>query len=707
MSRDYYAVLEIDRWSDAPAVEHAYHTQARRFRGMRDRASRRDADTRALRHIEQAFHVLGEPQLRSQYDRALLDMLETAPPRSDDIIQMLEVSFDLAALGGKVAVERIAPSGPDRVDVHLPRGIDEGTLLRIGGLGLRDEPGDHAGDLILLVHIRPHPRLRRQGLDLYLDVTVPTDVARHGGRVRAGTLEGEIELNIPAGVRGGEKLLLRRAGLLDELNRRGDLYAVVQLQMSTLDQPAVKAPAPPAQRMPDADHAELTQTLTRRLEQLTRDEAEIEHRRTVTRNWEKQLTGRQAQLDQRAAAIAHRRQRLTRLREAMKVRRRQIAQASAAAAPQAQIDMRPLEQMQRKLESRERELAHQQQRLWEHRERFDREKEDFERERRDHVRACKLLEDHRGELAREAASLREQAESIAARQVDLQQAHVALTHQRAEHERTLAEFAERQRKFEIDSARLAAERTELDERARAVTDQQSLLDEKIHHLAERDATLKRHEADLDRQRAELADADQQAASSRQAMIAAAQTEIDADRRTVAAVRDELIALQRKLDQQAAEFKHERDRLTTVMSILERRRRRLRRAGSLLRDKSVAVRAERATITVPQAPAEPMPFAAVEHLRLIMLAPNGQRRTITPTSSELFIGRDGACDLCIPVSTVSRRHCRIESRDGIVMLRDIGSKNGTYHNGLPIREVALRDGDSIAIGPVHFTVAAAE
>jgi hypothetical protein len=177
-----------------------------------------------------------------------------------------------------------------------------------------------------------------------------------------------------------------------------------------------------------------------------------------------------------------------------------------------------------------------------------------------------------------------------------------------------------------------------------------------------------------------------------------------------AQRDELLALQQRLNQQAAEFAHQRDRNAVITTNLQRRRVRLRRARALLRAKSAAVRAERESIVIPEAPAalaEPPTFAAVEHLRLIMLAPGGQRRMIAPTGDAIFIGRDGACDLCIPVSTVSRRHCRIESRGGVVILCDIGSKNGTYHNGQPIREVALRDGDSIAVGPVHFTVAAAE
>ncbi|QNN23586.1 FHA domain-containing protein [Planctomycetales bacterium ZRK34] len=693
MSRDYYAVLEVERWSDAPTVEHAYHTQARRFRGLDQRGPGRDVDSRALRHIEQAFHVLGEPQLRGSYDRALLDMLETAPPRNDDIIQMLEVSFDQAALGGKVAVERIAPSGPDQVDVHLPRGVDEGTLLRIGGLGMRDEPGDHAGDLILLVHIRPHPRLRRDGLDLYLDVTVPTDVARHGGRVRAGTLEGEVELNIPAGVRGGEKLLLRRAGLLDEANRRGDLYAVVQLQMSTLDQPVAKAPDAPAQRDSTADHAELAESLDRRMRQLTRDETEIEHRRTVTRNWEKQLAGRQAQIDQRAAAIAHRRRRLSALRAAMKQRRRQIAEASAAAPPDVQIDMRPLHLMQEKLEARERELAHQQQRLWEHRERFDRDKADFDRERRDHARAVRVLEDQRDQLAREA-------ESLDQRRAELQRDADQLDQQRADHEHILAEFAERQQQFEADSARLAADRTALDERINDIAEQQAKIDQRVRHLDERDATFQRHEADLNRQRAELASAGEQVESDRQAKLAAVQAEIEEDRRAMKSQRDQLVALQQQLDQQAAELDDQRQRIAVVTTNLERRRRRLHRQRTLLREKSVAARQA-------AAPTEPPVISAVENLRLVMLAPGGQRRTITPTGSSVFIGRDGACDLCIPVSTVSRRHCRIEASDGAVILRDVGSKNGTYHNGQPVTEATLREGDSIAIGPVHFTVAAAE
>src|SRR5918992_841128 len=62
-----------------------------------------------------------------------------------------------------------------------------------------------------------------------------------------------------------------------------------------------------------------------------------------------------------------------------------------------------------------------------------------------------------------------------------------------------------------------------------------------------------------------------------------------------------------------------------------------------------------------------------------------------------IGRDASTQLSIPDRLMSRRHCAIEAAGDNFLLRDLGSSNGTYVNGMPVRERTLEHGDRIRAG----------
>ena len=87
----------------------------------------------------------------------------------------------------------------------------------------------------------------------------------------------------------------------------------------------------------------------------------------------------------------------------------------------------------------------------------------------------------------------------------------------------------------------------------------------------------------------------------------------------------------------------------------------------------------------------------------MFRSDGERRSFSITRDITVIGRREDCDLRIPLSDVSRKHCRI-IRDGETLrLEDLGSSNGTYHNGQRVQEATLNPGDSVQVGPVVFVL----
>jgi DnaJ-class molecular chaperone len=110
--------------------------------------------------------------------------------------------------------------GGRRVEVKVPAGVKEGTLLRVPGLRAR-------------VQIAPDPVFTREGKDVRVIVPVPLRVAFRGGEVAAPTLKGgQVHFKVPPETQNGTKIRLRGLGLPDPKGGTpGDLYAEVRVQL--------------------------------------------------------------------------------------------------------------------------------------------------------------------------------------------------------------------------------------------------------------------------------------------------------------------------------------------------------------------------------------------------------------------------------------------------------------------------------------------
>jgi len=89
--------------------------------------------------------------------------------------------------------------------------------------------------------------------------------------------------------------------------------------------------------------------------------------------------------------------------------------------------------------------------------------------------------------------------------------------------------------------------------------------------------------------------------------------------------------------------------------------------------------------------------------LVMFKADGERRSFSLPRDVTVIGRREDCDLRIPLSDVSRKHCRLIKDGDTLRLEDLGSSNGTFHNQVRIQEAIVQPGDAIQIGPVAFAV----
>ena len=120
-----------------------------------------------------------------------------------------------------------------KIEAKIPKGVKSGSKIRLSGQGGSGSGGGPAGDLYLIVETYDHPHFVRE--DNHLRVTVPVDLytALLGGKAEVPTLEGNVNLTIPAGTSNGQTIRLRGLGLPDlrEADKRGDLYATVAVQL--------------------------------------------------------------------------------------------------------------------------------------------------------------------------------------------------------------------------------------------------------------------------------------------------------------------------------------------------------------------------------------------------------------------------------------------------------------------------------------------
>ena len=117
------------------------------------------------------------------------------------------------------------------LSVKIPAGVDNGDRIRLAGEGEAGPAGTPPGDLYVEVWVRPHDIFERDGDDLHCEVPIRISQAALGDTIRVPTLEGEVELRIPAETQTGKMFRLRDKGVKSVRSRQpGDLYckAVVE-----------------------------------------------------------------------------------------------------------------------------------------------------------------------------------------------------------------------------------------------------------------------------------------------------------------------------------------------------------------------------------------------------------------------------------------------------------------------------------------------
>ena len=151
---------------------------------------------------------------------------QAPPPRGADIGYRLRVSFTDAAT---LAPQRITLSDGKTIDLTLPKGVEDGTKMRLKGKGEVGPGGP--GDGIVTIAIDRHSLFERDGDNVRFDLPITLDEAVNGGKVRVPTVDGPVMMTIKAGTHGGTKLRLKGKGFTRKDGSRGDQVVTLEIQL--------------------------------------------------------------------------------------------------------------------------------------------------------------------------------------------------------------------------------------------------------------------------------------------------------------------------------------------------------------------------------------------------------------------------------------------------------------------------------------------
>ncbi len=284
--KDYYQVLGVDRKASADEIAKAFKKLARKYHPdlNPDNAEAEDK----FKEINEAYEVLKDADKRQRYDQlghnwqhgqqfrgapgfegfnfdasgfggsgGFSDFFEVLfgqaarqqggfgpdpyasfsrrQRRGRDVEAEISISLQDALQGGR----RTISVGGRTLDVNIPAGVREGAKLRLAGQGDNGMNGGINGDLFLRIKYAAHEKFSVDGINILYDLPVMPWEAVLGANIQVPTLEGDIEMHIPAGTSSGKRFRLRGRGLGPSASR-GDQMVKVMITAPTVVDDAEK-----------------------------------------------------------------------------------------------------------------------------------------------------------------------------------------------------------------------------------------------------------------------------------------------------------------------------------------------------------------------------------------------------------------------------------------------------------------------------------
>ncbi len=295
--KDYYQTLGVSREATADGIKTAFRELAREYHP--DVSKEPDAEAR-MQDLNEANAVLSDPEKRAAYDqlgRGYQPGQDFRPPpdwdagfefsgrgsppgeaadfsdffaelfgrggaargfgagqrghfqaRGEDHHAKVLLDLEDAFAGATRQISLRAPrtDAQGRVtlenrtlNVKIPQGVHAGQIIRLAGQGAPGIGGAPAGDLMLEVRFRPHPRFRVDGRDLHLTLPVAPWEAALGTVLAVDLPQGSVKVRIPEGAQSGRQLRVRGKGVPG--TPAGDLLLDIQVVLPAADTPAARA----------------------------------------------------------------------------------------------------------------------------------------------------------------------------------------------------------------------------------------------------------------------------------------------------------------------------------------------------------------------------------------------------------------------------------------------------------------------------------
>lgn len=268
--KDYYAALGVARDADLDQIKKAYRKLARQHHPDMSKAPEAEAQ---FKDVAEAYATLKDPEKRAAYDELgrhpqgeefapppqwrqqhadgdfgldemdLADLLaafgrgqrnaphSAMPMPGRDFETAARISLEDAHNGTTLNLDLQDADGMRTLQVTIPPGVSEGQKLRLRGKGGKGRNGGPLGDIYVHLSLAPHAVFRSDHHDLYFDLTLTPWEAALGADIEVPTLDQPVLLTVPALTRSGRKLRLRERGLANGRGGRGNLYAVVHIDM--------------------------------------------------------------------------------------------------------------------------------------------------------------------------------------------------------------------------------------------------------------------------------------------------------------------------------------------------------------------------------------------------------------------------------------------------------------------------------------------
>jgi DnaJ-class molecular chaperone len=267
--RDPYEILGVARSASQDEIKKAYRALAKKLHP--DVNPGDEAVEQRFKEVTAAYDLLSDEERRRQFDAGMIDADGTAQnpfhrhyrqdaaggfdfggaggidlddlfsdlfgrgqrapggggwqqqarkPKGRDLTYTTTVSFLDAMRGGR---QRVTLYTGKTLEVNLPPGTEDGQRLRMKGQGMPGPDGGQPGDAFVEIHVEAHPYMRREGLDIHLDLPITLHEAVLGGKVRVPTIDGPVNATVPPGSSGGTTLRLKGRGIMTPKGgRRGD-----------------------------------------------------------------------------------------------------------------------------------------------------------------------------------------------------------------------------------------------------------------------------------------------------------------------------------------------------------------------------------------------------------------------------------------------------------------------------------------------------